>query len=221
MFLSYGQPGNGVPIMEPHVRHIAAKDSPARRGSRAGRGIGRRLGRVESLPVPPLPLVVEREAAFERIKAAYADEVISYDGMEQRLDGVLSAATDDEVLAVIADLPAVVEDAALEIEAINGRITRRGAWRVPRRIRISSEYGKVELDLSQATFGSDKVEIVLELRYGWARIVVPTSAVVDLDGLVTDWKQPSYRRPGHGPGSRPLIRIIGHMEYGRLKVRHR
>ena len=56
---------------------------------------------MESLPVPSLPLVVEREAAFERIKAAYADEVISYDGMEQRLDGVLSAATDDEVLAVI------------------------------------------------------------------------------------------------------------------------
>jgi hypothetical protein len=99
--------------------------------------------------------------------------------------------------------------------------SRLGTWRVPRRIRISSEYGRVKLDLSQAQFESEEVEIDLQLTYGRARIIIPRSAVVDLDGLVTDWKQPSYRRPRHGPGSSPLIRIIGHMEYGRLKVRHR
>jgi hypothetical protein len=142
------------------------------------------------------------------------------DEMEQRLDVVLTAATGHQVVAVIADLPAVVEDRALEIDAINGRITRVGTWRVPRRIRISSEYGKVKLDLSQAQFESDTVEIDLQLTYGRARIIVPRGAVVDLDGLVTDWKQPSYRRPLRAPGSGPLIRIIGHMEYGRLKVRH-
>ena len=69
---------------------------------------------------------MEPEAAFERIKTAYAAEVISYDEMEQRLDGVLTAATGDEVVAVIADLQAVVEDGALEIDAINGRIKRLG-----------------------------------------------------------------------------------------------
>ena len=68
---------------------------------------------------------------------------------------------------------------------------------------------------------SDRVEIDLQLTYGQALIVVPRSAVVDLDGLVADWKQPSYRGPREGPGSRPLVRIIGHMEFGRLKVRHR
>lgn len=164
---------------------------------------------------------MEREAAFERIKTAYAEQAISYDEMEQRLDGVLTAATGGEVAAVIADLPAVAEDRALEIDAINGRINRLGTWRVPRRIRISSEYGKVKLDLSQAQFESDDVEIELQLTYGRARIIVPRSAVVNLDGLVTDWKQPNHRRPRHTPGNKPLIRIIGHMEYGRLKVRHR
>jgi hypothetical protein len=113
--------------------------------------------------VPPRPLAVEREAAFERVKTAYADAVITYHEMEQRLDGVLTAATGGEVLAVIADLPAVVEDGALEIDAINGLIKRLGTWRVPRRIRISSEYGKVKLDLSQAQFESDEVEIDLQL----------------------------------------------------------
>lgn len=176
---------------------------------------------MESLPVPPRPLAAEREAAVERIQIAYADEVISYDEMEQRLDGVLAAPTGDEVLDVIADLPADIEGGALEIEAINGHIKRLGSWRVPRRIRIASEYGKVKLDLSQAQFESDKVDIDLQLTYGRARIIVPRSAVVDLDGLVTDWKQPSYRGPREGPGNRPLIRISGHMEYGRLKVRHR
>lgn len=126
--------------------------------------------------MPPRPLAVEREAAFERIKTAYADEVISYDEMTQRLDGVLTAATGDEVVAAIAGLPTVVEDRTLEITAISGRIKRLGAWRVPRRIRITSEYGQVKLDLSQARFESDAVEIDLQLRYGQARILVPRSA---------------------------------------------
>ena len=52
-------------------------------------------------------------------------QVISFE-MEQRLDGVLTAATGDEVLALIADLPAVFEDGALEIEAIGGNIKRLG-----------------------------------------------------------------------------------------------
>lgn len=121
---------------------------------------------------------------------------------------------------MIAGLPAVVEDEVLQIDAISGRIKRVGTWRVPRRIRIASEYGKVKLDLSHAQFASDQVEIDLQLTYGRARIIVPRSAIVDLDGLVTDWKQPRYRRPRHGPAGTPLIRIIGHMEYGRLKVRH-
>jgi hypothetical protein len=176
---------------------------------------------VESLPVPPRRLAAEREAAVSRIQSAYADEVISYDEMSKRLDGVLAAPTGDEVLGVIADLPTVFEDGALEIEAISGRIKRVGTWRVPGRIRIASEYGQVKLDLSQAQFESDRVEIDLQLTYGQALVVVPRSAVVDLDGLVADWKQPIYRGPRQGPGSRPLVRIIGHMEFGRLKVRHR
>jgi hypothetical protein len=176
---------------------------------------------VDSLPVPPRRLAVEREAAVERIQTAYADEVISYDEMGKRLDGVLAAPTGDEVLGLVADLPALFEGGPLEIEAISGRIKRLGTWRVPGRIRIASEYGQVKLDLSQAQFESDRVEIDLQLTYGQALIIVPRNAVVDLDGLVADWKQPSYRGPREGPGSGPLIRIIGHMEYGRLKVRHR
>jgi hypothetical protein len=176
---------------------------------------------VENRPVPRPPLTVEREAALARVQRAYADELISYDELEQRLDDVLSAATCDDILAVMSGLPAVAaEDSLLENAAMNGRIKRLGAWRVPRRIRIASEYGKVKLDLSGAQFESDEVEIELQLTYGRARIIVPRSAVVDLDGLVADWKQPRYRAR-RGSGSWPLIRIRGHMEYGRLTVRHR
>ena len=177
---------------------------------------------MDGLQVPRRSLAMDREAALERIQRAYADGLISHEELEQRLDGVLSASTGEEVLALIAGLPAaVVEDRALEIAAVSGRIRRRGDWGVPRRIRIESEYGKVQLDLSRAQFESDTVDVELQLTYGWARITVPWSAVVDLDGLVTDWRQPSYRSPRQGSGRGPLVRIFGHMEYGRLKVRHR
>jgi hypothetical protein len=176
---------------------------------------------MERQPGPHRPLAAEREAAVERIQSAYASEVIPYDDMERRLESVLTAPTGDEVLRMVADLPAAVEGGTLKIEAINGRIKRRGAWKVPPRIRIVSAYGKVSLDLSHAQFDSDEVEIDLLLTYGGARIIVPRRAIVEIDALVSDWKQPRYRGPRARPGSRPLIRIIGHMEYGRLKVRHR
>jgi hypothetical protein len=199
---------------------MAAHDRQ-RPGSSTTACSGPRLGDVDGLPVSRRPLAVEREAALERIQRAYADELISYDELEQRVDGVLSAATGDEFVALVAGLPAVVVgDRALAIAAVSGRIRRLGEWRVPRRIRIESEYGKVQLDLSRAQFDSAEVEIVLQLTYGWARIIVPRSADVDLDGVVADWKQPSYRGPRQGSGSGPLVRILGHMGYGRLKVRH-
>lgn len=177
---------------------------------------------MESLPVPRRPLTAERDAAFERIQRAYADELISYDEMQQRLDGVLAAGSGEGIVAVVDGLPEVAaQERALTIEVMNGRIRRDGAWRVPRRIRIASEYAKVKLDLSRATFESGEVGIELDLTYGRARIVVPRGAVVDLDGLVTEWKQPRYRGPRDGSGSGPLVRISGRMEYGRLKVRHR
>ena len=91
---------------------------------------------------------------------------------------------------------------------------------VPSVLRIESDYGRVSLDFSRATFETPVVDVELQLRFGRAKIIVPADAVIDLDGLQAKWKRPRYEIPGHAPSAGPLIRISGSMEFGRLTVRH-
>ena len=180
------------------------------------------LGHVTSASGEPLrPRESDRDAAVQRVQDAFADGVISHQGLESRLQTVLTARTADEVLAAVQSLPAPAEGRVVKVVAMNGRIRRDGTWRVPSLLRIESEYGKVRLDFSRAMIETRVVDVELHLRFGRATIIAPADAVVDLDGLHADWKQPRYARPRHTSGDGPLIRVSGSMEYGRLTVTHR
>jgi hypothetical protein len=170
---------------------------------------------------PMGPLGRDREIALSRIQQAFVEGHLSSEDLDDRLHRVLTARTRDEVSAALDSLPEPDEGRVVSIAAMRGRIRRDGPWSVPRVLRIESEYGSVDLDFSRATFETPVVDVELQLTYGRARIVVPADTVVDLDGLLTVWKQPRYRRPLPVPAGAPLIRISGSMEYGRLKVRHR
>jgi hypothetical protein len=161
----------------------------------------------------------DRDAAIGRIQDAFARGDISYQDLDQRISSVLSARTPDEVQIAVGSLPMPPEGRVVTIATKSGRIRRDGEWRVPRVLHIESEYSKVILDFSRATFETPIVDVELYLRFGGARIVVPDNLAVDLDGLRAEWKQPRYALPIRGPAARPLIRIAGSMEYGRLRVR--
>ena len=90
---------------------------------------------------------------------------------------------------------------------------------MPRFLRVESAYGRVRLDLSRAIIEHPVVDIELQLGTGGARITVPRDAVVDAEGLRTEWKDMRYKAPRRSrPG--PKIRISGTMGFGRLKIRH-
>jgi hypothetical protein len=169
---------------------------------------------------PGLPVLArERDAAVARLRDAYADGQISHEDFGELLDRVLTTTSRATVAAVLEALPAAEDERTTDIQAVMGKIRREGRWQVPRRLRISSEYGEVRLDLTQASFATPEVEIELQLTYGSARVTLPADATLDLDGLTSDWKQPRYddkhrRDPGR------VVRITGHLQYGRLKVRH-
>lgn len=169
----------------------------------------------------PLPLGAEREAAVTRIRGAFAQGDISHEALDVRLHTALTARTPVEVLAAVDSLPTPAEDRELNIVATSGKIHRGGHWRVPRVLRIESEFGKVRLDFSRATFEAPVLDVELRLQFGWAKVTAPADAVVDFDGPQVAWKQPRYARPRHSSTVGPLIRISGSMVYGRLSVRHR
>ncbi|NEE13484.1 cell wall-active antibiotics response protein, partial [Streptomyces sp. SID7499] len=103
------------------------------------------------------------------------------------------------------------------IAAAGGRITRRGAWRVPRVLKVESAFGRVRLDLSRAVIEYPVVDIELSLGTGNASITVPRDAIVEVEGLTTGWKDLRYRpRQPTRPGA-PRIRFSGAVGYGRLR----
>lgn len=170
-------------------------------------------------PLPPLES--ERDQALARLQQAFAAGHLTYEELDARLQSVLTARTQDAVRQAVATLPDPDRGRAVNIVAMNGRIRRRGPWRVPRTMRIESENGSVSLDFTQAIFEAPTLDLELQLRFGRARLVVPAGAEVEVDDLQSVWKQPRLRAPGQGAADGPLIRVSGFMEYGRLTVRHR
>ncbi|MFD6994230.1 DUF1707 domain-containing protein [Streptomyces sp. NPDC059943] len=177
---------------------------------------------MTSLPEdrPQLISDEDRDTAVRRLQEAYAEGHISHEEMDERLNHALTARTRGDLAPALDSLPAEKAPTTSTIAAAGGRIKRRGAWRVPRTLKVESAFGRVRLDLSRAIIEHPLIEIELQMGTGGARITVPRDAIVDIEGLQSGWKDVRYkpRRPS-GPGG-PTIRITGVMGYGRLKIRH-
>jgi hypothetical protein len=133
---------------------------------------------------------------------------------------VLSARTRLELDVAAAALPAVQPGSTSTINAAAGRIVRRGGWRVPRNLKVVSMYGRVRLDLSQAQFEDEAVDIDLNVMHGGVKITLPRDAVVDFDAVHTEWKDSRYKPARRSTGNGPRVRITGVIGFGRLKIRH-
>ncbi|HEY7487263.1 MAG TPA: DUF1707 domain-containing protein [Streptosporangiaceae bacterium] len=177
---------------------------------------------MPSLPEDLSPPISEddRDTAVRRLQDAYAEGHISHEEMDERLDRVLTAKTHGELVSALASLPGEKADTTSTIAAASGRIRRRGAWRVPRNLKVESAFGKVHLDLSRAVIEHPVVDIELQLGTGRAKITVPRDAIVDVEGLRTVWKDSLYKTSRRARPGGPTIRISGTMGFGRLKIRH-
>ncbi|MFB7943744.1 DUF1707 domain-containing protein [Kitasatospora phosalacinea] len=178
---------------------------------------------MTSLPDNPQARIgaTDRDTAVERLQLAYAEERITQDELDQRVHAALTATVRADLDAVLHDLPAEAPGSAVTLTAVNGRLVRRGPWRVPRTLTVTSPFAKVHLDLGAAVIDHPVVDIHLGLGFGRATITVPHDATVDLDDLQQSWKTVRYRPPRTpAPTPGPTIRITGTPGFGRLKIRH-
>jgi hypothetical protein len=162
----------------------------------------------------------DRETAVQRLQDAYIEGHISQEEMDQRLHQVLTATTHGELAPALAALPKEKAATTSTIAAVTGRIQRRGAWRVPRILKVESALARVHLDLSRAVIEHPVIDIELRLGTGGAKITVPRDAIVDVEDLRAGWKAPLYKTPPRSRSRGPKIRISGTMGFGRLKIRH-
>ncbi|MDA0634997.1 DUF1707 domain-containing protein [Nonomuraea sp. MCN248] len=157
----------------------------------------------------------ERETAVELVQQAYADGRLQPAELEQRLELALTATSWEDLGPILADL----SDDAVLLETTGGNIRRAGDWQVPRRLRVSSEYGRVRLDLSRAVIRHPHIEIDLRLPFGSATIILPAGASANVDGVRTEWGSVVCKVPGSRFAGGPHVRVTGELTYGRLTIR--
>ncbi|MUL40004.1 DUF1707 domain-containing protein [Streptomonospora sp. PA3] len=169
-------------------------------------------------PPPPGPRTrvsdAEREQVSQHLGEAYAEGRLDLEEFDRRNSAAHEAVFDDELRDLVADLPAPGEGAAthgvlpaaepgeaVELSTDSAVLRRRGDWAVPRRLRVSSRYGGVRLDMSQATIPHPVVEIELAVHGAGTVLTLPEGATADVDALRTRYagvrsKVPAARRPG-------------------------
>ncbi|MEO3860293.1 DUF1707 domain-containing protein [Acrocarpospora sp. B8E8] len=174
------------------------------------------------MPIEPQVRVSDddRDRTVQRLQQAFAAGLITREEMDDRLELAFTARSHGDLVPVVADLPGEPVDEVVELNSTGGRVKRAGDWLVPRRLRITSEYGGAHLDLSQAAIEHSVIEIELQLAYGSATIILPPGATANADAVVTKWGSTTCKVPGRPSPGKPHVRVTGELGYGHVKIRY-
>jgi len=165
----------------------------------------------------------DRERIAQQLQEAFTEGRLDQLELEDRLHKALSAKTHGELAELVADLPAEELEVREEVtlESTHELIRRTGDWAVPRRLRVVSTYGGAHLNLAEAVIPHSVVEIAFDLKYGWAKVILPPGATADVDGFRSDWGTTSTGQvPGRRQPGRLHVVITGRAAYGGLTVRY-
>ncbi|HEX9343083.1 MAG TPA: DUF1707 domain-containing protein [Actinomycetota bacterium] len=181
-------------------------------------------------PAPGVPAVrasnQERDAAVQRLQAAFAEGRLDDEEFDQRTATALRARTRAELDQLLADLPAAVRSGTLApasqaprlMLGFKGSIARRGRWRVPERSMTVAYKGSCELDLRAAEL-TEPVTTINALAYkGRVEVIVPRGVRVEAHGSSYGGTVVDHRDE-EPIADVPLVRVRGFAYKGSVEVR--
>lgn len=143
-------------------------------------------------PGERLPARAVDPAAVERVVDAltrhYADDRITAEELEARLERAYRATTDAQLEVLVADLPAsvpVVPAAGASPRRVTALLSaqeQRVTGVVPRQLELRARMGYVEMDLTRATFEPGVTEIDVRAVMGYVQIRLPAGVHVECLG---------------------------------------
>ena len=178
----------------------------------------------DRLPAAPLEPAA-RERIVEALTRHFADDRISAEDLEARLERVYHATTVPQLEAIVADLPATVggeaplpvpaEAPGQQISALFSGQEQRVTGVMPRRLEVRSRLGYVELDLTRATFEPGVTAIDVRAFMGYVQIRLPPGVRVDCRGRAV-FGYFSFRGASRSGGedARSVVRITGRASFG-------
>ncbi|MEU7634882.1 DUF1707 domain-containing protein [Streptomyces sp. NPDC039016] len=140
----------------------------------------------------------DRDRIAEILREALAEGRLDAEEHAERIDAVYRAKTMGELEPVVRDLPgaggrpqpdpaphAYDRPAGLadqNLVAIFSAANRKGRWRVPPRINAVAIFGSVEIDLTEAVFPQQRVQINVTSVFGSVEVRVPENITLRSSG---------------------------------------
>ena len=192
---------------------------------------------------PPLPgptLEGAREEVGRVLSDHFAEDRISVEEFERRLELTFKATTVDAVRAQLVGIPADApgddmepysspaaavdlrtdRKASKNLLALMSGIVRRGRWNVPKQLNVVAVMGGVELDMHEARMGPGETTISVFAFMGGVEIKIPPNVRVECEGTAfmggfdDRTSEPSDPHP-----NAPVLRITGFAFMGGVEVK--
>jgi class 3 adenylate cyclase len=174
----------------------------------------------------------ERQRAIDDLRRHTGDGLIDLEEFGDRVEIVLAARTDAELLPALADLPEAAPLPAAEpspvaatrrahIWAVMSGASRRGHWRVPAEVTATAFWGGVQLDLRNAVLESPLLRINARVIMGGVTIIVPDGVPVEVTGGVLMGGVDDGRRgvaPPRSAGA-PIIEVHASGVWGGVTIK--
>ena len=178
----------------------------------------------ERLPARSLdPAAVDRVVAL--LTQHFAEDRISSDELEDRLERAYHAVTPAQLDAVVADLPANVAPASVpsavaqRVVALLSAQEQRVTGVVPRQLELRARMGYVEMDLSRATFEPGLTEIDVRAVMGYVQIRLPAGVRVECLGrAVMGFFSVKGAREPAGAEAPCVVRVTGRAMMGFAEI---
>lgn len=183
----------------------------------------------ERMPAPAVTLAsnVERDAATQRLQAAFAEHRLTDEEFDQRVRNALTARTTAELDRLTADLPAGAPTLLVATAtgrkpgrfaiALKSSISRVGRWTLPRRFFSLVYKGGGLLDLRAAELTSAETTITAVSYKSRTEILLPPGVRLELGGTGVSAIGDAW--PGEIPAGAPVVRVKGVAYKGSIEVR--
>lgn len=174
----------------------------------------------------PAPNRADRDQAISRLTDAFAADELTLEEFEQRVEQAYSARSSTALATLTSDLPAppprekpVVFDKPLQprMTAVFSSVERRSQVAVPEHVRITSVFGNIELDLSDARFDHEVTVLEVHAVFGNVEIKVPADVIVEGEGGAAFGSFAVRSAAAPGSGARHVI-VRGAAVFGNVEV---
>jgi hypothetical protein len=141
----------------------------------------------------------------------------------ERLDAVYAAKTMGDLAPLTRDLPAedgagAVDGGRAEVAARFSKVIRSGRWVAGRRTRLTSRFGALIVNLTDAVLPGREITLEIDAFCGKLIVIVPAGAHVIDEGGALFAKRAVYGRNDLGDADGPVIRIVGDARFSKVAI---